>query len=113
MPWTREEKIFYITPYLEMKSFKTVQARFHCKFDLAIIPRKAKFIIEYTRSIDNFNKKAENPRSSRKLTARSPDNVDAVSEGVRKSPSEDIPKNLVFHVHCRIKSINFCPCHLV
>ena len=33
---------------------------------------------------------------------------DILSQGVRKNPSEDVPKNLVFHVHCRIKSINFC-----
>ena len=32
MSWTREEKIFCITPYLEIKSFKTVQAKSRRKF---------------------------------------------------------------------------------
>ena len=36
-----------------------------------------------------------------------------LSERVRKSLSVDIPKNLVFHVHSRIKSINVFPCHLI
>ena len=36
-----------------------------------------------------------------------------LSEGVWKSPSEDVHMNLVFPVHCRIKLIDFCPCHLV
>ena len=34
--------------YLEIKSFKIVEAKFCRKFNLTIIPRKAKFIIEYT-----------------------------------------------------------------
>ena len=36
-----------------------------------------------------------------------------LSEGVRKSPSGDVTKILIFHVHCGIKSINFCPCYLI
>ena len=36
-----------------------------------------------------------------------------LSIGVRESPSEDVPKNFVFHADCGIKSIFFCPCHLV
>ena len=41
-------KIFGVITYLETKLFKIVQAKFCKKFSLTIIPRKAKFIIEYT-----------------------------------------------------------------
>ena len=34
-----------------------------------------------------------------------------LSERVRKGPSYSVPKNLVSHMPCRIKSNNFCPCH--
>ena len=47
MHWTREEKIFCIA-YLETKSFKTVQAKICRKFNLTLIPRKAKFVVGYT-----------------------------------------------------------------
>ena len=36
-----------------------------------------------------------------------------LSEGVRKSPTDDVPKNLVFHEHCWIKLINFYSYDLV
>ena len=39
-------------------------------------------------SVNNFNKKGENPISSRKLTARYPDNVDAVRDSIRRSPKK-------------------------
>ena len=48
MPWTKEEKIFCVTTYLETKSFKTVQAKFHREFNLTTITRKTKFIDGYT-----------------------------------------------------------------
>ena len=67
MPWTREDKVFCVTTYLERKSFKTVQANFAGSLTLTIIPRKANFIIGYT---NNLNKKPVNPKSSKKFTAR-------------------------------------------
>ena len=64
MPWTREEKIFWVT-YLETKSFKTVQAKFRKKFN--DYPQKNQIYrsahkFQATGSINNFknNKKAEN-----------------------------------------------------
>ena len=88
MPWTRNEKNICVT-YLETKLFKTVQAKFCSKFNF-IIPRKAKFIVWYTNfkpqgQVKNLNKKVEKPRSGRRLTARCPDNVDAVRDSVRKN----------------------------
>ena len=70
MPWTREEKIFCVT-YLETKSFKTVQANFHRKFNFNNYPQESQIYhwvhkFQATGSINNLNKKAENPRSSRK-----------------------------------------------
>ena len=48
MPWTRDEKIFCVIIYLETNSFKTVQAEYRRNFNLAIVPRIAKFIVGYT-----------------------------------------------------------------
>ena len=60
------------------------------KFNLNNHPQKSliyrwvhKFLA--TGSVNNFNKKAENSRSDRKLTARCHDNVDAVKDSVRRS----------------------------
>ena len=66
--------------------------------------------------VNNFNKKAEIPDLSGNwlqdvLTMWM--QWDILLEGVIKSPSEDVPKNLVFHAQCKIKSINFCAGNLV
>ena len=81
MPWTKKEKIFCIT-YLETKLFKTVQAKFHRKFNFNNYSQKSQIYcwvhkFQATVSVKN---KAENHRSGRKLTARCPDNVDAVRD---------------------------------
>ena len=41
-----------------------------------------------TGSVNNLNKKSATPRSGRKLTARCPDNVDAVRDSVARSPKK-------------------------
>ena len=90
----KKGKIFCIPTYLETKLFKTVQAIFHSKFNLTIIPRKAK------GSVYNLNK-SENPRFGRKLNTRCPDNVDAVRDSVWRSLKMSLwrhSKNLVFYV---------------
>ena len=53
--------------------------------------------------MNNVNKKAENPD----LAGSWQQDVltmwmqwEILSEGVRKRPSDDVLKNLVFHVHC-------------
>ena len=99
MPWTREEKIFCVTTYLESKSFKIAQAKSHRKFNFHNYPQKSQIYhwvhkFQATGSVNNHNKNAENPRSGRKLTARCPDNVDVVRDSVRS-----LKKCLVFHVH--------------
>ena len=75
MPGTREDQIFCITAYLEPKSFKTVLAKSRRKFNLNNYPQKShiyRWLHEFqvTVSVNNQKKKAENPRSGRKLTAR-------------------------------------------
>ena len=45
------------------------------------------------RSVNNLNKKAENPGPGRKLTARCPDNVDAVRKSVRNSPKKSLQRH--------------------
>ena len=98
MPWTKEEKIFSITTYLEMKSFKTVQAEFHRKFNFNNYPQNYFFNhwahkLQATGSVNNLNKKAETPSSGRKLTATSNDNVNAVRDSVRRSPKTSIRRH--------------------
>ena len=98
MPWTKDEKIFCFTTYLETKSFKTVQAKFCRKFNFNNYPRKSQIYhwvheFQATGSINNLNKKAENLRSSRKLTARCHDNVDAVRDSVGRSPKKFLQRS--------------------
>ena len=45
MPWTREEKIFCITTYLDNKIIQNCKQNF--AGSLTFIPRKAKFIVGY------------------------------------------------------------------
>ena len=90
MPWTNEEKIFCVTLYLETKSFKTAQAKFRRKFNFNNYPQKSQIYhwvrkFRATGSVNNLNKKSENPKSGRKLTARCPDNVDAVRDSVGRN----------------------------
>ena len=90
MLWTREEKIFCVTTYLETKSFKTVQAKFCRKFNFNNYPQKSQIYcwvhkFQATGSANNLNEKAENPRFGRKLTARCPDYMDVVRDSVRIS----------------------------
>ena len=44
-------------------------------------------------SVNSHSKKVENPKSGRKLTARYPDNVDAVSVSVGKSPNKSFRRH--------------------
>ena len=98
MPWTREEKIFCIPIFWRENHLKLCKAKFRRKFNFNSYPQIYRWVNKFQAigSVNNLNKKAKNLRSGRKLNARCLDNVDAV-----------------FHVHCRIKSINFSPCHEV
>ena len=89
----QERKIFCVTTYLETKSYKTVQAKFRRKFKFNNYPQKSQIYhwihkFHATGSIKNL-KKAENPSSGRKLTARYPDDVDAVRDSDR-SPKKPL-----------------------
>ena len=97
MPWTREEKIFCISNYLETKSFKSGQANLCWKFNFNNYSQKSHIYcwvhkFQVKGSVNIINWKLRNPRSARKLTARCPENVDAVRGFVgrsqKKSPSE-------------------------
>ena len=63
------------------------------KFSFNNYPQKSQIYhwvhkFQATRSANNFNKKAENFRSGRRLTVRSLDNVDAVRNFVGRSPQK-------------------------
>ena len=88
-------KIFRATTYLETKSFKTVHAKFRGNFNFNNYPHKTQIYswvhkFQTTRSINNLNKKVKTPSSDRKLTARYPDNEDAMRDLCRKE-SEKVP----------------------
>ena len=75
-----------------------MQAKFRRKFNLNNYPQISQIYgwvhkFQATGSVNNLNKKAENPRSGRKLTARSSDNVnDAVRDSVRRSLTKSLPR---------------------
>ena len=88
MHWARKENIFCITTCLETKSLKIVPAQFCRKFNFYNYPQKSQIHhwvhkFQATGSVNNFNKKVENPKSGWKLTVRSPDNVDVMRDSVR------------------------------
>ena len=95
MPWTRGEKIFCVTNYLETKSFKTVQAKYRRKFNFNNYLQKSQIYrwthkFQATGSVNSLDKKSAIPRYGRKLTARCPDNVNAVRDSVARSPKKSI-----------------------
>jgi len=65
------------------------------KFNFNSYPQKNQIYrwahkFQATGSVNNLKKKAETPSSGRKLTARSPDNVNAVRDSVGRSPKKSI-----------------------
>ena len=97
MPGTREKDIFCVGTHLETKSFKIVSAKFCRKFNFNNYPRKSQIYrwvhkFQTTGSVNNLNKKADSSRYGRKLTARCPDNVDAVWDSVRRSSKKSLQK---------------------
>ena len=90
--------MFCATTYLEMRSFKTVLVIFLGKFkNYHLKSQIYRWVHKFqaTGSVNNLKKKAENPRSGRKLMARRPANVDAVRDSVgrcRKKSHKDVPK---------------------
>ena len=90
-------EIFWVTTYSGTNSFKTVQAKFRKKFNFNKHPQKSQIYrclhkFQTTGSVNNLNKKAENPRSDRKLTARCPDDVDVVRDSVRRNPKKSLQR---------------------
>ena len=87
--------LLLLLTYLETKSFKTVQAKFRRKFNLINYSQKSQIHswvhkLQTTGSVNNFSKKVKNPKSCKKLTARCPDNVDAVRDSARKRPKKSL-----------------------
>ena len=91
MAWSIEEKTFCVTLYLETKSLKTVQVRYHRRFNFNNFPHKFQIThwvkkFKDTGTLVKSTKKGQKSTSGRKFTARSPENVDAVRDSVRQSP---------------------------
>ena len=88
-------KIFCVSTHLETKSFKTVPAKFCGKFNFNNYPQRSQiyrwiYKFQATGSVNNLNKKAENPISGRELTASCPNNVDSVRDSVGKSSKKSL-----------------------
>ena len=91
MAWSIEEKTFCVILYLVMKSLKTVQVRYCRRFNFNNFPRKfhiTRWVKKFkdTGTLIKSTKKGQKSTSGRKLTARSPENIDAVRDSVGRSP---------------------------
>ena len=83
MTFTKEEKIFYVTLYLKSKTYKTVQAKFRWKCSFNMFPAESaihQWVSKFkaTGTVLSINKKAAATTSGRKMTARTPGNIEAV-----------------------------------
>ena len=95
MAWSIEEKTFCVTLYLETKSLKTVQARYRRRFNFNNFPHKFKLTcwvknFKDTGTLIKSTKRGQKSTSGRKLTARSPENVDAVRDSVGQNPKKSL-----------------------
>ena len=87
MPWTREEKYFVSQLIWEPNHSKLSKQNFCRKSNFNNNLQKSE-IYRWFQATGSVNKKAENPRSDRKLTARCPNNMDAVRGSVWRSPKK-------------------------
>ena len=104
------------------KIIQNLQAKSCWEFNFNNFPQKTQIYrwihkFQATGLIDNLNKKAENPQIWQlvncKISWQCWCGERFYWKGIWKSPFEAVSKKLVFQVHCRIKSIDFCPCHLL
>ena len=89
-------KTFCVTLYLETKSLKTVQARYH-RFNVNNFPHKFQSTcwvkkFKDTGTLIKSTKKGQKSTSGRKLTVRSPENVDTVRDSVGWSPKKSLQR---------------------
>ena len=91
------EKSIFLTIYLETKPLKTVQVRYRRRFNFNNFPHK----FQISRLVKTFNdtgilikstKKGQKSTSGRKLTVRSPENVDTVRDSVGWSPKKSLQR---------------------
>ena len=78
MPWSRKEK--YFASLLNFNNYSKAKRQIY----------RWVYKFQAKESVNKLNKKAENPRSVRKLTARCPENVDAVRDSVGRSPKKSL-----------------------
>ena len=95
MVWSIEERTFCVTLYLEAKSLKTVQVRYCRSFNFNNFSHKFQIThwvktFKDTGTLITSTKKGKKSTSGRKLTARSPENVDAVRDSVGQSPKKSL-----------------------
>ena len=97
MAWPIVGKTFCVTLYLETKSLKTVQARYRRRFNFNNFPPKFQITccvkkFKDTGTLIKSTKKGQKSTSGIKLTARSPENVDAVRDSVGRSPKKPLQR---------------------
>ena len=94
MPWTGGENILRHFLFGD-KSFKIVKAKFRRKSNFNNYPQKNQIYrlvhkFQATGSVNNLNKKTENPSPGRKFTIIFPDNVDTVRDSVGRSQKKSL-----------------------
>ena len=95
MAWSIEKKTFCVTLYLDTKSLITVQAKYHRRFNFNNFPHKFqinRWVKKFkdTETLEKSTKKGQKSTIGRKLTARSPGNVDAARDFVGQSPKRSL-----------------------
>ena len=109
-----------MTLYLESKSYKTVLAKFRRKFSFNTFPTTSvihQWISKFkaTATVLSINKKAAAPTSGRKMTARTPGNIEAVRTSVSRSPKKSIRRRsqelrISYASVQRILNVDLCLC---
>ena len=98
MPWTNEQKYFVSLFIWQRYHSKRCKQNVRRKFNFNNYPQKSQIYrwaheFQATGSLNNLNKKGETPRSGRKLTARFPDNMDAMRDSVGRSQKKSIRRH--------------------
>ena len=105
--------MFCVTTYFETKSFKNVQTKYRRQFNFNHYPDKkqifrwvAKF--KATGTVHNLNERVS-PSIGAKVTARTPENVDAVRDSVGRSPKKSTRRRSQEHgiSHSTLRRILF------
>ena len=94
---TTEQRVFLVTKYFETKSFATVKQLFRVQFPDRVPPNKTTIWKNVRKYLDNgFSLNLNEPRSGRRSTGRSNENINAVREALKNNPEG---------IYCRVNEL--------